>query len=416
MIKGTKELHRRDLVGQHVVDYDERVDVDRLRRERIGQIQAELAKKEMGGVLLYDPVNVRYATGTRMAQVVMMRWLGRYCVVPREGDVTLFGSLDGGDLHLKEIEGVKIRPGLVWFPFAAGSYMQEAAQEWARDLRGVLREMGIANERLGIDRFDPLSYYALEAQEIEAVDGQEVMELAHAIKTIDELALIRQACAICDVAIYEVRQAIKPGVTENELFAILAEANFRYGGEHMDARLLSAGGNTNPWYREASDRIVREGDLVAFDTDMAGPMGYFADVSRTYLCGDKPTAEQKEVYKVAYDMIQQSLPLFRPGMSFREIAEKAPPYPEEYKANRYVVLAHGVGMADEWPAIYFVDKSWGGMGNYDGQLEENMVMTVESYAGKEGAREGVKLEEEVIITAGDPEIISLAAQDWRLLE
>ena len=196
----------------------------------------------------------------------------------------------------------------------------------------------------------------------------------------------------------------------------MSGANFRYGGEHMDARLLSAGGNTNPWYREASDRIVREGDLVAFDTDMAGPMGYFADVSRTYLCGDKPTAEQKEAYKVAYDMIQQSLPLFRPGMTFKEIAEKAPPYPEEYKANRYVVLAHGVGMADEWPAIYFVDKSWIGMGNYDGQLEENMVMSVESYAGKEGTREGVKLEEEVIICADGPEIISLAAQDWRLLE
>lgn len=416
MFKGAEEIHQRDLVGQQVVDYDERIDMARLRRERVGRIQAELAKRDLGAVLLYDPLNVRYATGTRYLSVFSMHCLVRYCVVPREGDVVLFGTLEGGDRHLGEIEGLKVRPGLVWQYFEAGNYTQEAARRWAADIKDVLTEMGAANQRLAVDRFDPQSAHALKAQGIEFVDGTDVMEKAHATKTVDELTLIRQACAISDVSICAVRDAIRPGVTENELFAILAATNLRYGGEHTDARMLNAGGNTNPWYREASDRIVREGDLVAFDTDMAGPLGYFADVSRTYLCGDRPNQEQKEAYKLAYDIIQGQLPLFRPGMSFREVAEKAPPWPQEYKANRYVVLAHAVGMADEWPAIYYADKSWGGKGNYEGHLEENMIFCVEAFAGKKGAREGVKLEEEVIITANGPEVISKASFDWRLLD
>ena len=252
---------------------------------------------------------------------------------------------------------------------------------------------------------------------VKIVDGAEAVAMARAIKTQDELALIRQACAIADVALWEVQQAIRPGVTEDELFAVMTYTNLRYGGEHQDCRLLAAGGNTNPWLlREASDRIVRPGDLVAIDTDMAGPMGYFADISRTYLCGDvRPNEEQLEGYKLAYEFIQRSLPLFTPGTTFQELAEGVPPVPDEYKANRYVVVAHGVGMSDEWPAIYWPDSSWTGFGNYPGEFRENMVMTMEASFGREEGRELVKLEEQLIITADGPEVISQAPFDERLV-
>ena len=242
------------------------------------------------------------------------------------------------------------------------------------------------------------------------------IERARAIKTPDELTLIRQACAVADVGICAIRDAIRPGATENELWAAFTGTNIRLGGEHTDGRLLTAGGHTNPWYQGASDRLIRDGELVAFDTDMAGPLGYFADVSRTYLCGDRrPTAEQRELYEFAYQFIQESIRLFRPGMSFPEIAEKAPAFPEKYRANRYVVLAHGAGMSDEWPAIYFPDVSWSGFGNDPDVLHENMVICVEALVGREGGGESVKLEEQLIVTARGPEVISRAPYDWRFV-
>ena len=138
-------------------------------------------------------------------------------------------------------------------------------------------------------------------------------------------------------------------------------------------------------------------------------MGYFADVSRTYLCGDgRPDHDQLEAYKLAYNFIYESLDLFRPGMSFPEIAEKCPVLPREYRDQRYAAIAHGVGMSDEWPMIYWPDQSWSGFGNDPDILEENMVISIEGLASKTGARESVKLEEQVLITPNGPEILSKA--------
>jgi Xaa-Pro aminopeptidase len=274
----------------------------------------------------------------------------------------------------------------------------------------------LTRERLGIDRLDFVGFEALRAQQIQLADARVPIERARAIKTRDELTLIRQACAVADVGICAIRDAIRPGVTENELWAVFTATNIRLGGEHTDGRLLAAGSRTNPWYQAASDRLVRDGELVAFDTDMAGPLGYFADVSRTYLCGDRrPTAEQRELYEFAYRFIQESIPFFRPGASLREIGEKAPAFPEKYKANRYVVLAHGAGMSDEWPAVYFPDVSWSGFGNDPDVIEEHMVICVEALVGEDGGRQSVKLEEQLIVTERGPEVISLAPHDWRFV-
>ena len=168
---------------------------------------------------------------------------------------------------------------------------------------------------------------------------------------------------------------------------------------------MTAGGNTNPWIkRDASDRLVLPGNLVAIDTDMAGPLGYFADISRTYLCGDgNPNEEQMDAYKRAYDYIYSTIPYFVPGASFVEVAEKAPTMPPEYNRNRYPLMAHGAGMSDEWPAIYFKDprpdepsklcrRDQGEHGHlYGGQLRK-----------RGAAREQVKLEEQLLIKADGP--------------
>jgi Xaa-Pro aminopeptidase len=407
-------VDQRGLVGREIVDYEPRADIARLKRERLARLQGEIGKADLGAILLYDPVNIRYATGTRDSSTVYgLRFYYRYALVPREGRVILFGSLPD---TLAGDPLIDVRGAVTWDFFPCGRHVEEAARRWAAHLKAALEEGGLARERLGIDRLDFAGFEALRTREIRLADARVPVEKARAIKTQDELTLIRQACAVADVGICAVRDAIRPGVTENELWAIFTATNIRLGGEHTDGRLLCAGGHTNPWYQGASDRLVRDGELVAFDTDMAGPLGYFADVSRTYLCGDRrPTAEQRECYAFAYRFLQESLPLFRPGMSFAEIAEQAPPFPEQFRANRYVVLAHGAGMSDEWPAIYFPDVSWSGFGNDPEVLQENMVICVEALVGTENGRENVKLEEQLIVTARGPEVISLAPYDWRFV-
>ena len=414
MSEASKKMSQRDLIGTVVVDYDENVDIKRLCQERLAKLQAEMVNYDLGGMILFNPLNVRYATGVRGNEIIAMHMkLGYEALVPREGKPVLF-SITG--LEPQVIDGTVDGRDMENFDFwQTGDFNLEATRRWSQMIRGVLIELGIQSERIGLDRGDPLTMHTLESEGVELVDAIAPLAMARRIKTDDEVALIRQACAVADVALWEVQQAIRPGITENELFAILTYTNLKHNGERMDCKLLAAGGNTNPWLkRSASSRMVRPGDLVAMDTDMAGPLGYFADISRTYLCGDgKPNEEQLEAYKLAYDFLYKSIPLFTVGTTFQELAENVPPLPDIYKANRYPVLAHGVGMSDEWPAVFFADTSDTGFGNYPGELQENMVMTMEASFGREGGREQVKLEEELLITADGPEIISHAPYDLR---
>ena len=399
--------HDKDLLGQHGVDFEDRVDMSRLKAERLARLRAQMADADLGAMLLFDSVNIRYATGHRFSGAAAMRMFMQYAIVPATGAPVVINTLPDDGCNALE-------KGTFWDFFPCGHYVEEAASLWGERIKDLMRQAGVAGERLGVDKLDFYSMQSLQAQAIEIADARVPLEKARAVKTRDEVALIRQACAVADVAICAVRDAIRPGVTEDELFAIMTHTNLAHGGEHMDVRLLASGGNSNPWTHLSTDRMVRPGELVAFDTDMAGPMGYFADFSRTYLCGDgRPSHEQREAYKIAYDFIYESLEHFMPGRGFQEVAEKCPELPEAYKYQRYPMIAHGDGMSDEWPCIYWPDQSWSGFGNDPDVLQENMVLSVEGLASKRSARESVKLEEQVLITKSGPEILSKAPFDER---
>ncbi|MEO8302904.1 MAG: Xaa-Pro peptidase family protein [Betaproteobacteria bacterium] len=377
-------------------------DIRRMHRYRNERIRAELRKRDYAAGLFCDAINVRYATGSRNMQVWTLRNPARYVFVAAEGPTVMF-EFGGCDHLVRGLETIQeIRPTTSWFYFTSGPRMAEHARRWATEIADLVGKHGGGNRRLAVDRVNPEGYAALQALGIALHDGQEVAERARAIKSADEIDCLRSAIAVCEGGLQQVRDALKPGVTENQLLATLNAANIAGGGEYIETRLLTAGPRTNPWFQESSERPIAAGELLAIDTDMIGPYGYFADMSRTFLCGEgRPTAEQKTLYGLAHEQVATNTALLRPGVGFREFMEASWAMPDRYIAHRYMSLVHGAGLCGEYPYIpYPTDFERKG---YDGLIEENMTLCVESFIGDEAGGEGVKLEQLVLVTSDGPQ-------------
>lgn len=374
------------------------IDQKKLRAWRLGRVRAELKKRDYTGCLLSDPINIRYATGSRNMAVWTLHAPARWAYIPTEGPVVVyeFTSSQHVNFGIETID--EVRPCTPWIYFLAGPRCAEKAGLWAREIADMVRQHGGGNARLAIDRCEPLGAGLLSKLGIELHDGQEVLEQARLIKSPEEIAAIRLSMDVCDAAIVKMRARLRPGITENQLWSILNEVNTAHDGEWVECRLLASGQRTNPWFQECGNRVIRAGDLVAFDTDMVGPMGYLADISRSWVCpGKRPSDEQRQLYALAQEQVTFNMELVKPGTGFREFAEKCWPVPEKYLQNRYMMMVHGCGFVDEYPSIAYARDfaDWG----YDGVFEENMVVSVESYIGEVGGSQGVKLEQQVLVTA-----------------
>ena len=383
--------------GLAINDSEAQPDMGRLRAYRLGRIQAEVRARDLGGLLLFDSVNIRYASGTSNAQIFNFHTPSRALFVPPEGKCVLFDQpgWGGAVTALGTVAEVRDLPTAAYF--YAGPRVAELAARLADEVAELLATAAGKLRRLGVDRIEPALVAALQSRGVTLGYAQEPMEHARAIKSEDEIWCILGSIAIAETGIGRMRVALAPGMTENELFAILHHTNIAMGGEWCEYRLLASGGRTNPWGQECSDKMIRAGELVAFDTGMIGPFGYATDMSRTLYCGPgRPSAEQRRLYRLAYENIQFNLELVRPGVSFREFSEKGWKLPDEFVKNRYPTPAHGIGMTDEWPMIAF-PQDWEAHG-YDGVIEPGMTLSVESYIGADGGAEGVKLEEQVLVT------------------
>jgi len=374
------------------------IDRKALRRYRLARIREQLRAHDYGGILLADPINIRYATDTNNLGLWVMHSPSRYVFVPTEGPVVLFEftSSRHNSEHVETID--EIRPALPWLYFLAGPRVDEKAALWAAEVAELMVRHSGGNRRLAVDRCDPWGAEKLKARGVELFDAQPLMEQARLIKSAEEIASHQVSMAVCDLAIARMRASLQPGITENQLWSILHGTNVAQGGEWAESRLLSSGPRTNPWFQDATDKVIAAGEMVCFDTDMVGPGGYLSDISRSFVCpGKAVTAAQRELLDIASQQISHNLELLRPGLSFREFAERCWPVPRKFEHNRYMMMLHGVGLVDEYPSVaYAVDfAEWG----YDGLFQENMVVSVESYIGERGGREGVKLEEQVLITA-----------------
>ena len=244
-----------------------------------------------------------------------------------------------------------MRSAVRWYYEVTGPRVDEQAKIWANEISDLMYENCGTNRRLAIDRLGSAGILPLQHQNISLFEAQEPLEQARAIKSEDEIACMCISIAACETGMARMRESLRLGLTENALWSILHQTNIELGGERIETRMLASGGRTNPWYHECSDKIIRAGELIGFDTDMIGPFGYCADISRTFFCeSGKPTAEQRRLYQYAFEQVHHNLELLKPEVSFREFSDKTWKYPEEFVNYRYDG-AHGVGLADEYPDL-----------------------------------------------------------------
>ena len=380
------------------VDTEGMIDVPRMRRYRQNRLRAQIRAQGFDAIILIEPLSIRYATGVRNCTLFQMHIQAGYLFVPADGPVVYFdsapGRRTGGQLEtIDEIRDDILPLSYMW----TDKRHQDWTAQWADQMDDLIHtHCGQGAKRIGIERAGFHAEQALLAKGHHLADVAPVLAQARKIKSPEEILAMNMTIAVAEDGMTRMRDALRNGVMEQELWAHMWAALIEGGGEWLDYRLLASGERTNPWQQEASSRMIRAGDLVVFDCGMIGPFSYGADISRAYRCGPgKPTDYQKMLYTIAHTEVMENTKLVRSGAAFSDIARARYIPPKGLGDQLYPCLMHGLGMADEWPAILHSPDH---PEFYEGVLETGMVICVESYVGEVGGVEGVKLEDQVLVT------------------
>ncbi len=383
------------------------IDQDRLYAYRTKRLKEQMREHDVAALVIVNPISLRYAVDYSTYSLFQSRIPSTYLFMAPDGPNAIHGAYANSDL----IDcSMPVRPISY---FDGGDNLADNARLLADDLVRYLSETGTDNRRVAIEYVNPSVTQACLQRGLEVIDGIVLSERARLIKSPDEIECIKWAVAVAELGMAKMKESLRPGVTELQLWGLLNYTNLANHGEWHEGRMLASGPRINPWLQEATQRVIESGDLVGFDTDMVGPLGYFCDISRTFHCGPAaPTKRQKEIYRLAYEEVQHNMKLIRPGITFHELQQQSFPIPKAFQENAYTCIVHGVGMCDEYPRI---DPLHRGLNPYNGTLEAGMVVTVESYMGAVGERDGVKLEEQVLITEDGCELLSSYPMEESLL-
>jgi len=368
-------------------------DADRLellRTERLTRLQGSMHARDVAACLLFNEPNIRYATGASAMPVYAMSTFVRCAVVPQEGRPILFEHANS--VHRSRRRAPDVRPMHAWEFF--DDPVAEAVA-WAEVTVAALRELGVTGDLVAMDRAGTAAYLALESRGIRLRDSGPVTQQARQVKGPVELSLFDLNVPLIEAELRTVEAGLAPGVTERELLGEMARVLLRNGGEYLATNTLCSGPNTNPWRAEATERRIELGDLVYVDTDSVALEGCFFCVSRTFAVGE-PRAAQRATYRAAQSWLSRMEVLVRPGLTCGELAAMAPPIPEQFVAQRYECMIHGIGLEEENPSVCHPQDR---QSNPDTLIEEDMALVVELYAGEVGSRHGVKLGDQVVVTS-----------------
>lgn len=377
-------------------------DLPAMRQFRWERLTAAIGARDYAGLLLFDPLNIRYATDSTNMQLWNTHNPFRAVLLCADGYMVIWDYKNSPFLSRFNPLVREARSGADLFYFDRGDKVDVAADVFARDVAALLAEHCPGNRRLAVDKVMLHGLRALEAQGLTIMEGEELTEKTRAIKGPDEIKAMRCASHACEAAVAEMerfaRQAVPGGgVSEDDIWAVLHAENIRRGGEWIETRLLASGPRTNPWFQECGPRIVQNNEIVAFDTDLIGSYGICVDISRTWWIGNAaPRPDMVAAMRHAREHIDANMAMLRPGVTIPELIAGCHRLEEKYQAQKYGCMMHGVGLCDEWPLVAYPDTAVAGA--FDYALEPGMVLCVEALVSEAGSDFSIKLEDQVLIT------------------
>lgn len=396
--------------GKYAVDYEQRVNYDRLRKERVQRVKDQMEKDGIGALITFDHANIRYLTSyyvtTPMRNVEI-----QLSFIAQNGEPYLFGGGTPSETErrmpwLKD----RVRPSINPVKVLAEDSNNMFIKMFIKEIVKLMKEHGVDDQPLGIDGTTLQMLYAeaFNKKKVKVVHGKPTLDKARLIKTKDEIELMRMTCANSEMAFAAIADAIRPGIRECDLVAIGIKALYEQGDDHTEDLVCCSGYNTNPYGWSFTDKPIRPGDLIYIDVDGASYQGYMSCIYRTFCCG-KATHEQKDLYEECYNMLYDAIGAVKEGNTTNDVAEKWPDSPSYwgYKTWSEVLpyaVGHGLGLTlHDPPGISQITRKAGLPGV---ELKEGMVIALETYAGKKGGKDGVRLEEDILVKKNGYEILS----------
>jgi Xaa-Pro dipeptidase len=403
--------------GQAAVDWESRIDLNRLRDDRLARLKAALEESELGALLAFDFSNIRYMTATHIGTWAMDKLI-RFAVLPRGGEPVIwdFGSaarhhqlyspwLDHSD-GPPTPQGAAATGARAGISTLRGAFNPDAgiAADVATKVATVLREHGLADAPVGIDVVEMPVLAALRAEGLDTVDGQQVFLKARAIKTKDEIGLLSQACSMVDAAYDELYQFLRPGVRENECVGLVSKILYDLGSEYVEGVNAISGERCSPHPHVFSDRLIRPGDPAFFDI-LHSHLGYRTCYYRTFAVASASVA-QRDAYTRCREYIDRAISLVKPGATTADIVSVWPKatdfgFPDEMAAFA-LQYGHGVGLTIWEKPIFSRLVSL----DHPEVLEEGMVFALETYWPASDGWSAARIEEEVVVTADGCEVIT----------
>ena len=391
-------------------------DILSINSYRRNRILNEMSYQKIDAVLLFDPLNIRYATGTSNMILWNIHNPFRACLILSNGYCVLW-DYQKNPFYLKthDLDIDDVRNGASMFYFAKGDNVDKAANSFAKEINHLFISQKIKKRRLAIDKIMIEGLKELENLDFSIGNGEKLMEHARVIKSNEEIKAMRCSILACEKSIKVMENNVKPGMTENEIWSILHAENIKRGGEWIETRLLTSGPKTNPWFQECGSRILNNNEILAFDTDLIGPYSICTDISRTWWIGDEePSKEMKTDYKVALDHILENASLVAPGVTFKDLTFKGHQLDDIYKKQQYSCRFHGVGLCDEFPLIAYPEQFEEGA--FDYELKPGMTLCVEALVSRENGSFSIKLEDQLLVTEKGYENLTRYPFDNKFLE
>ncbi len=390
-----------------------------MREYRWQRLIQHVIERDYGGVLIFDPLNIRYATDSTNMQLWNTHNPFRAVLLCADGYMVIWDYKNSPFLSTFNPLVKEQRSGADLFYFDRGDRVDVAADVFSNEVRVLIEEHGGNNKRLAVDKIMLHGLRALESQGFEVFPGEELTEKSRSVKGPDELLAMRCAVHACETAVLKMEHFARENIpqtdtSEDDVWAVLHAENIRRGGEWIETRLLSSGPRTNPWFQECGQRIIQNNEIISFDTDLVGSYGICVDMSRSWWIGDEsPPADMIAAMQHAHEHIMVNMELLKPGMNIQDLVRQSHVLKPEYQKLKYGCLMHGVGLCDEWPLVAYPDQMVEGA--FDYELQPGMVLCVEALVSPQDGDFSIKLEDQVVVTEDGYENLSSYPFDPRLM-